>query len=310
VKNFRFTSNLLAAALLALLFTSVSSATNTRSYVSHLGLDANTCLVSSPCRTFAGAILKTAADGEINCLDAGEYGDGTPLTITHGITIDCGGTFGSITGPQGANAVFINAGSSDVVTLRNLSIYGLNGFINGVGIFYGAAHSVHVENVRVFLILASSSCIVVNTTAASLMTIENASLSDCNTGIFVGSTSGNAVVNVNNTRITSIVNGILPWQNAKVTVTHSLIANGQLSGGAGISQAQTGSQVLITDSTIASMGIALQSSPGNFLGASGCTFTNNGTIYNQGGGQIYTGGDNPVFGNGASGSTSGALPKL
>jgi len=36
---------------------------------SGVGDDANPCSRTAPCKTFAGAISKTAAAGEINCLD-------------------------------------------------------------------------------------------------------------------------------------------------------------------------------------------------------------------------------------------------
>jgi hypothetical protein len=51
------------------------------------------CSRTAPCKTFAGAISKTAAGGEINCLDPGGYGT---VTITKSITIDCEDTQGSI----------------------------------------------------------------------------------------------------------------------------------------------------------------------------------------------------------------------
>ena len=65
----------------------------TRTWVSGVGDDANPCSRTAPCKTFAGAISKTAANGEINCLDPGGFGT---VTITKSITIDCAGTLGSI----------------------------------------------------------------------------------------------------------------------------------------------------------------------------------------------------------------------
>ena len=47
------------------------------------------CSRTSPCQTFAGALVKTAINGEINCLDPGGFG---AVTITKSITIDCTGT--------------------------------------------------------------------------------------------------------------------------------------------------------------------------------------------------------------------------
>ena len=69
-------------------FTSLAYAQATRTWVSGVGDDANPCSRTAPCKTFAGAISKTAAAGEIDCLDPGGFG---AVTITKSITIDCGG---------------------------------------------------------------------------------------------------------------------------------------------------------------------------------------------------------------------------
>src|SRR5882724_9458488 len=76
----------------------------TRTWVSGVGDDANPCSRTAPCKTFAGAISKTAAGGEIDCLDPGGFG---AVTITKPITLDCVGTLGSILA-SGTNAVIIN----------------------------------------------------------------------------------------------------------------------------------------------------------------------------------------------------------
>src|SRR5688572_17562804 len=70
-----------------------ASAQATRTWVSGVGDDVNPCSRTAPCKTFAGAISKTAAGGIINCLDPAGYG---AVTITKSITIDCEDTQGSI----------------------------------------------------------------------------------------------------------------------------------------------------------------------------------------------------------------------
>src|SRR5215471_7877015 len=83
-----------AGAIVALfLASSPASAQASRTWVSGVGDDANPCSRIAPCKTFAGAISKTAPNGEINCLDPGGFG---AVTITKSITIDCSGTFGSV----------------------------------------------------------------------------------------------------------------------------------------------------------------------------------------------------------------------
>jgi hypothetical protein len=114
---------LAAFATTALLFAAPASAQATRTWVSGVGDDANPCSRTAPCKTFAGAISKTAASGEIDCLDPGGFGG---LTITKAITIDCtapGGIGGVLV--SGTNGFVVNAGTADKVQLIGLDINGL-----------------------------------------------------------------------------------------------------------------------------------------------------------------------------------------
>src|SRR5689334_10126081 len=117
---------LLAGLVLPFAVSQPAHAQATRTWVSGVGDDVNPCSRTAPCKTFAGAISKTASGGEINCLDPGGYGT---VTITKSMVIDCGGTFGSILNSGGINGVNINdsatgsPGTIDVI-LRNLSIDG------------------------------------------------------------------------------------------------------------------------------------------------------------------------------------------
>src|SRR6059036_2934404 len=88
MSKFRFALNILAVAVFGLAISSVAQAQATRTWVSGVGDDANPCSRTAPCKTFAGAISKTAAGGEIDALDPGGYGT---VTITKAITIDGGG---------------------------------------------------------------------------------------------------------------------------------------------------------------------------------------------------------------------------
>ena len=78
-----FVGNALAIAGVAVLCAAPAQAQSTRTWVSGVGDDANPCSRTAPCKTFAGAISKTAAFGEINVLDPGGFG---AVTITHSIT--------------------------------------------------------------------------------------------------------------------------------------------------------------------------------------------------------------------------------
>lgn len=255
MKSLRFGWNLLLGASLMFVFTSLASAQATRTWVSGVGDDVNPCSRTAPCKTFAGAISKTAAGGEIDCLDPGGFG---AVTITKGITIDCDSGAGGILS-AGTQGIIINittaAAATDLVFIRNVQINGASTGTNGINIINGGSKGVVLQDVTVERVTGS---------------------------------------------------GIIAGTNAKVTVIDSVIANTNI----GISQTGSGSQVFITKSAIANTGTALQSSSGNFIGASGNSFTNNSLVYNQNGGQIFTGSDNPGFGNGPTGATTGAVTKI
>ena len=119
----------------------------TRTWVSGVGDDANPCSRTAPCKTFAGAISKTAAGGEISVLDPGGYGT---VTITKSITISGVGTQASILG-TGTNGININVTinpASAVITLRHLQINGAGTGVKGINFVAGGV--LVVEDVRVF----------------------------------------------------------------------------------------------------------------------------------------------------------------
>src|SRR4051794_34859291 len=111
----------LALAALAVALPAAASAQATRTWVSGVGDDANPCSRTAPCKTFAGAISKTANGGEINCLDPGGFGG---VTIGKSLTIKCHYTEGGVL-VSGTNAIVINATATDTVTLKGLDINGI-----------------------------------------------------------------------------------------------------------------------------------------------------------------------------------------
>src|SRR5262245_24938014 len=159
----------------------------TRTWVSGVGDDANPCSRTAPCKTFPGAISKTAAGGEINCLDPGGFGT---VTITKSITIDCDGTLGSIIAAGGVNGVNVN-GANIVVNLRNITINGAG--TGNIGINFISGAMVNVHNVKIFGF---------NITTA--------------TGIKFSPNTNNSALLVTNSSITS--NGISPATGGGITI--------------------------------------------------------------------------------------------
>jgi hypothetical protein len=146
MSKLRFSFNILAVAAFVLTVTSMASAQATRTWVSGVGDDANPCSRTAPCKTFAGAISKTAVDGEINALDPGGFG---AVTITKAITIDGGTTGEASILASLVTAVGINitaSSGSNTVQLRNISMNGAGNGLFGVRIF-----SSNIANVSVFI---------------------------------------------------------------------------------------------------------------------------------------------------------------
>jgi hypothetical protein len=110
-----------------------ASAQATRTWVSGVGDDANPCSRTAPCKTFAGAISKTAASGEINVLDPGGFG---AVTITKAITIRADHVEGGVSVP-GTNGINVAAAPTDTVVLEGLDIDGAGTGINGVNFTSG-----------------------------------------------------------------------------------------------------------------------------------------------------------------------------
>src|SRR6201994_2847805 len=118
----------LACAIGFFFFFLPANAQATRTWVSGVGDDANPCPRTAPCKTFAGAISKTATGGEINVLDPGGFG---AVTITKAITISSEGFEAGVL-VSGTNGIVISAGASDVVVLRGLDIEGLGTGLSGI----------------------------------------------------------------------------------------------------------------------------------------------------------------------------------
>ena len=134
--------------LLALvtLGTTMMYAQASRTWVSGVGDDANPCSRTAPCKTWAGAISKTAAGGEIDALDPGGFG---AVTITKGITLDGGGGQVASVLVSGTNGIVVQANAStDVVILRNLGINGIGSGINGVQ--FNSGKALGIEHCAIF----------------------------------------------------------------------------------------------------------------------------------------------------------------
>ena len=171
--------------MIALAFTFIASAAHaqaTRTWVSGVGDDANPCSRTAPCKTFQGAISKTAAHGEISVLDPGGYG---AVTITKSITLSGVGTLASIVAAGAVNAVIINAAETDVVVLRDLQLNGIGSGGDGIRLL-SAGTQVVVNNV---VIQGFDKGIHTAATATGNLSVANSTIAD-NHGVAIHAEGG------------------------------------------------------------------------------------------------------------------------
>jgi hypothetical protein len=246
--------------LMICLLSSAAQAQATRTWVSGVGDDANPCSRTAPCKTFAGAISKTAAGGEIDALDPGGFG---ALTIAKAVTIDGGGGQVASVLVSGTNGITVNAGPTDVVTLRNLRINGIEGTGNGGidGIHYAAGGALHVENCYIFGFTGNGINVV--TTANSALFVDDTFLTNNGNGIQIAPSG-------------AFIRSMLVRVRAKDNSGYGFLLNP--SGGA------TGAGTVIDDSTALVNGTA-------GIGVNGGTlYLGNSVIIRNGFGVAITGG--------------------
>lgn len=222
---------LVGAAVLSGLLTMPAAAQATRTWVSGVGDDANPCSRTAPCKTFAGAISKTAAGGEIDVLDSGGYG---AVTITKSITID--GSNGSIAGVlvAGTNGVTVNDGGAGtaVVTLRNLDIEGLGlsssaPGIRGINFVSGVILNVQNCVIRNFRDAANGTGISFTPSTAARLDVDNVLL----TGNGNNAVGGGIVIKPTGTgSVVASLNRVRADQNSNVGLLVSTVG---VTGGAG-----------------------------------------------------------------------------
>jgi hypothetical protein len=197
----------------------VASAQATRTWVSGVGDDVNPCSRTAPCKTFAGAISKTAKNGEINCLDPGGFG---AVTITKSLTIDCASTEGGISAAGAAAGITISitdpADTRKLVRLRGLDI---NGFATGVdGIRVLAATGVSIDNVTIEGFTGDG----LEVTGASNVVVRDSTIRSATNGIRTEVTSGGfGTIMMFNSNITHCTTGVLSGNNGVVGLLSSFI---------------------------------------------------------------------------------------
>jgi hypothetical protein len=319
-------STLLSALLGALFVTGLAiapaHAQATRTWVSGVGDDANPCSRTAPCKTFAGAISKTTAFGEIDTLDPGGFG---ALTITKSISIynGSGGEAGVLV--SGTNGITIAAASTDVVNLRGLVINGLNTSINGVQVISAARVEIFECVIQEMGNGAGSGGILVAPSSGTVSVgIYNSLLKENGADGVLIKPSGGATANVtisnshieNNTGnvATTTDGGVKANANAGGNV-HLAISNSSISlnVGNGVIAISGGGNTATVDlnnvniSNNTTNGILSSASGGTSavtVGASILSFNGSGATSLVGTGTVQSFGNNQVTGGSGSGFTA------
>ena len=230
------------ATILNCLLVGQAEAQATRTWVSGVGDDANPCSRTAPCKTFAGAISKTARNGEINCLDPGGYG---AVTITKSITIDCHEEFASIlnSGTNGINVAFDSFAAADVrktVRLRNINLNGADTGVNGIRITGGAVIAAGVVLIEDCLIDGNfggtARGINDERTNGGELYISNTTVRDVGTfGIVINPGNGAAAgqrieVALDNVRVQNANHGAVFGSNVRAMVNRSVFSGNAAAG--------------------------------------------------------------------------------
>lgn len=298
----RFLVNCLALIVLTLCINSIANAQATRTWVSGVGDDANPCSRTAPCKTYAGAISKTAAGGEISTLDPGGFG---ALTITKAITVNGDGTLASILN-SGVSGIIVNAGANDVVYIRNLSINGAGTGLNGIRWIAGKA--LHVENCNIYgqgsTAAGNGNGILVALTAtAGNLFVKDTNIKTCAVnGISVATTTGFVAGVLDRVRLEGLPTGLLIGNNAFVSVRDSVI---NLNTSIGVSIAGSGGATGSFDNVMINNNpTAINVGAGAVMNLSSCTLESNSTAIVSAAPQanLRSSGNNRLLGNTSDGA--------
>jgi hypothetical protein len=294
--------NLIAVPLLLSIFVSLANAQASRTWVSGVGDDANPCSRTAPCKTFAGAISKTAVGGEIDALDPGGFG---AVTITKAITLDGGGGQVASILTNGTNAIVVTGtAATAVVTIRNLRFMGLGTSLSAIQSNSGV---LHVENCDI-----SGFHIGVETTAGgnqSRVTVVNTTITEATTAGISLSNSAGLFAEIRNTRVFNSAVGLLAADGTFAILRDSTFSHDYQVGVKTTATSRTSKLTVVTSSFEAD-GSALQTSSVGSIVSSGNFFADNSIVFDENGGQIFTGGDNVNVDNGSPGTTHGPSPKI
>lgn len=264
-----------------------------RTWVSGVGDDMNPCSRTSPCKTFAGAISKTATNGEINCIDPGGFG---AVTITKSITIDCHEVVAGVLQTANANGVIIaidNFAGTDTrrtVQLRNLNISGADTGARGISIVgstLGVNSEVYVEDCMLDGSFGTNGSGISDArNGGGLLSVSNTTIRNmlgAGIGVTKSFLSGTTKVVINKVQVLNCATGVSLSTNTRATIFNSVISGNttgifseDLDGGV------IATQVAIDHCVVSKNATGFQASTNSTMRVSNTTAMNNTTALSSG----------------------------
>jgi len=297
--------NFFSLLAITVLGTTVMYGQASRTWVSGVGDDANPCSRTAPCKTFAGAISKTAAGGEIDALDPAGYG---AVTITKAITIDGGGGQVASVLVSGTNGIVVQAGPSDVVILRNLRINGIGTGINGIRFLSGK--DLNVEDCNIFGFTTNGLDVALNQATPATVHVFH-SIFKNNGGVGIRATNAVAPsvqVGIDFSEIALDNIGVEAASHSSVEINNSMISKAASDGIKSDSTTGGDSIIGIDHSEVINNVNGATSTAGAIVTGDTTYAYNSGTVWNHTTGNIFTWGTNRLHDNGAN-VTATAVPQ-
>lgn len=256
----------------------------TRTWVSGVGDDVNPCSRTAPCKTFAGAISKTTAAGEINCLDPGGYGT---VTVIKSITISCEEGTATILA-SGTNGINFVGGPTDYLVVKGIDFEGAGTGINGINFLSGGF--LHVEDCNIHRFTGNGILIAANSSARFMIsrtTVFSNGAVSTGAGIRVAPTVGT---------MKGVIDRVIADRN-----TYGIAIDGT-AGASALTVAIRES--VMTDSAYAGL-IGVSSGSPTLVQATGSFMTNNATgVQNIGSATTVRVGSSTIVGNALGVSTN------
>ena len=255
----------------------------TRSYVSRTGTESTDCSQTAPCATFSTAITNTAANGEVDAIDTGNY---TSFTVSKSLTVKATGAVAAVT--PFTVGITISAGANDIVILSGLEVNALANSAN-TGIRIVSAKEVHIIDCHIFG-GTQAGIRDERTAAGSVLVVRDTNVHDSG-GIGVALGGSNIRATIDNVHSNSNGYGIAIAAGNSMNVSRSTFTGNRTAG----VEADPGARLYIENSVISnnlatgvasSFSIVLNNSSVNYNGGAGI------------GGPAYSYGNNRVSGNG------------